>query len=215
VVSGGRFGRGVTLSAGRTQGRSFAGSPEVKSGFSVLLATADQALRLRVTEQLGRFGAGPVHIAETAEKVLRKAHELGACDLALVDLQWPGGTRLDLIGWLRARGWPSVVAISCGPAVDAAVAALGSGTRAFLQHLPDLRPNLAERRSAVARSRFTRSEVSVIRLVADGRSNREIGRALHMTENMVKAELVRLGRRFNVSCRAHIVAEALREGVVT
>ncbi|MET0935736.1 MAG: response regulator transcription factor [Luteibacter sp.] len=55
-------------------------------------------------------------------------------------------------------------------------------------------------------------EVQVVELVAQGRSNKEIGAALHVSEDTVKAHLKRIAQKLHARDRAHMVAIALRRG---
>ena len=57
-------------------------------------------------------------------------------------------------------------------------------------------------------------EVEVLRLVADGRSNKEIGDELCLSALTVKSHLVRIGRKLGTGDRAGMVALAMRTGVI-
>ena len=57
-------------------------------------------------------------------------------------------------------------------------------------------------------------EVEVIRLVAQGLSNRAIASSLFLTEATVKTHLVRLYRKLGADNRAAAVSEAVRRGLV-
>lgn len=57
-------------------------------------------------------------------------------------------------------------------------------------------------------------EVEVLQHAADGRSNIEIGLALHLSPLTVKSHLGRIGRRLGSGDRAHLVLLALRSGVL-
>ncbi|GAB3280683.1 regulatory protein, luxR family [Saccharopolyspora kobensis] len=57
-------------------------------------------------------------------------------------------------------------------------------------------------------------EVEVLQLVADGRSNKEIGEALNLSALTVKSHLSRIGRKLGTGDRAQMVALAMRAGVI-
>ncbi|NEA31109.1 response regulator transcription factor [Streptomyces sp. SID13031] len=57
-------------------------------------------------------------------------------------------------------------------------------------------------------------EVEVIRLLADGLSNREIAATLYLSEATVKTHLVRTYRKLGATNRAGAITEALRRGLV-
>ena len=54
----------------------------------------------------------------------------------------------------------------------------------------------------------------MVRLVADGWSNKAIASQLSLSALTVKNHLARIGRKFGVGDRAHIVAIACRGGVI-
>lgn len=57
---------------------------------------------------------------------------------------------------------------------------------------------------------LTAREVGVLRLVADGRSNREIGEELALSALTVKSHLARISRKIGTGDRAEMVAFAIR-----
>ncbi|MFF5306320.1 response regulator [Streptomyces sp. NPDC013161] len=61
---------------------------------------------------------------------------------------------------------------------------------------------------------LTQREVEVVRLMAEGRSNRAIAEALFLSEATVKTHLVRIYRKFKVDNRAAAVSEAVRRGLL-
>jgi DNA-binding NarL/FixJ family response regulator len=56
-------------------------------------------------------------------------------------------------------------------------------------------------------------DVAILRLVARGRPDREIGKAVSLSEDTVGRHLQRLRRRFGVSTRDELAAIAGREGL--
>jgi DNA-binding NarL/FixJ family response regulator len=70
----------------------------------------------------------------------------------------------------------------------------------------------AVRPRTTGRARLTAREQDVVRLVADGRSNDEIGANLGIGSKTVETHLSRIFERFGVSSRAELAARAVREG---
>jgi DNA-binding NarL/FixJ family response regulator len=68
------------------------------------------------------------------------------------------------------------------------------------------------RRPNLAAPVFSAREIEVIRLVADGRSNDEIGQRLGITAKTVEAHIARLFVRAGVHSRTELAVRALREG---
>lgn len=58
-------------------------------------------------------------------------------------------------------------------------------------------------------------ETEILRFVADGMTNREIGRALHVSEATVKTHLVRMYAKLEVTDRAAAVSVAYQRGLLT
>lgn len=61
---------------------------------------------------------------------------------------------------------------------------------------------------------LTAREVEVLRLVADGLTNRDIGSALHISENTVKNHLRRVHEKLGVRSRTEAVMSAARAGMI-
>jgi DNA-binding NarL/FixJ family response regulator len=66
----------------------------------------------------------------------------------------------------------------------------------------------------VRRAALTERELQVLRGMADGKSNAEIGRELFVSEDTVKTHARRLFRKLGARDRAHAVAAAFRAGLV-
>jgi DNA-binding CsgD family transcriptional regulator len=57
-------------------------------------------------------------------------------------------------------------------------------------------------------------EVEVLRLVAEGQSNKQIGEGLQLSALTVKSHLARIARKLGTGDRAEMVAVAMRAGVI-
>jgi DNA-binding NarL/FixJ family response regulator len=85
-------------------------------------------------------------------------------------------------------------------------------------HQPDAGGNPADAaRAGLPRRRvdLTERELQVLRGMAEGKSNAEIGRELFVSEDTVKTHARRLFRKLGARDRAHAVASAFRAGLVT
>ncbi|MDM7831353.1 helix-turn-helix transcriptional regulator [Cellulomonas edaphi] len=87
--------------------------------------------------------------------------------------------------------------------------AVASTTTTSLVRLPAPPPPPAELPELTAR------EVSVLKLVADGRSNRLIGDDLGLSALTVKSHLARISRKFGTGDRAELVAISIRGGILS
>ena len=103
--------------------------------------------------------------------------------------------------------------------VGAAVSALASRSlRPATSSVPLQRGDAAGGPAAeVPRRRvdLTERELQVLRGMADGKSNAEIGRELFVSEDTVKTHARRLFRKLGARDRAHAVASAFRAGLVS
>lgn len=62
---------------------------------------------------------------------------------------------------------------------------------------------------------LTARELSIVRLLAEGLSNAEIGSRLHLSESTVKANLRRIMRKWAARDRIQVLIRAIKEGIVS
>ncbi|WP_069163954.1 LuxR C-terminal-related transcriptional regulator [Nocardia altamirensis] len=157
-------------------------------------------------------------------------------DLVLMDLSFgPGRSGADATAELRALPQPPNVLVVTNYDTDADIlGAIEAGACGYI--LKDTPPAelLAAVRSAaagesvlspaVASKLMTRvrradttlsqREIEVLRLVADGRSNREIAKELFLSETTVKSHLVHIYAKLGVRSRTSAVARAREQGAI-
>jgi DNA-binding NarL/FixJ family response regulator len=207
--------------------------------FSVLVVDDHPLLREAIAQRLSSMGAGTVHEAASISEARTRALASGPCDLAILDLGLPDGSGLDLIAELRSQGWNRVVVLAASDDPSAVRAAFQAGAQAYLLKSaspgivtdgvrrvlegglyadPSVAPLLAAGTRVPATDNTPRElsarEVEVLQLVADGRSNKEIGDALSLSALTVKSHLSRIGRKLGTGDRAQMVALAMRAGVI-
>ena len=154
-------------------------------------------------------------------------------DVVLLDLRMPELSGVDAIAALRA-GWPDarVLVLTTYDGDEDIYRALQAGAQAYL--LKDTpRAELLEAIRAVARGQkrippevaarlvqriggptLTEREVDVLRLMAKGRSNKDIGAALHISEGMVKFHVNNILGKLGVDDRTQAVTIALQRGII-
>ena len=163
-------------------------------------------------------------------------------DVLVTDLNLKGLDGIALIGELRARGLTTrVVILAVSLTADEALRVLRLGVAGVV--LKDMAPDLLkrclrkvhaggkwmethsvgraldkliERESAAegAATLVSPRELGVIRMVAEGRRNKEIAQALSITEGTVKVHLHAIFRKLNVKSRGQLTAYARRTGLV-
>lgn len=172
--------------------------------------------------------------AATAEDAVRLAATRGV-DLVLMDLQFSGAMQgAEATRRIRSHdGAPHVLvltnydtdadilgAIEAGASgyllKDAPPAELVAAVRAAAVGESALAPAVSSRLSASreAVDRLTVREAEVLTLVAEGRSNRDIGRELFLSEATVKSHLVHIFTKLGVGSRTAAVARARELGVI-
>ncbi len=184
----------------------------------------------------GEPGFEVVGEAGDGEEAIRLVHELGP-DLVLMDLRLEKGS-VDGIEATRrltvvAPTVKVVVLTSHGTRTDVALA-LAAGARGYVLKAgpPDelfralrtthdggtgIAPQtvgLLVEEVIAPTATLTDRELAVVRLLARGRSNREIAADLFVSEATVKTHLIRIYRKLGSSNRAGAVIEATRRGLV-
>jgi DNA-binding NarL/FixJ family response regulator len=177
---------------------------------------------------VGEASSGPQ--AEALAATLRP-------DIVLMDLRMPDGGGVESIVRMTAAGLPCRVivlttyetdgdilrAVEAGAAgyllKDLARAELADAVRAAARGETVLAPTVAARlvdrlRVRPERPHLSDRETAVLRLVADGCTNAEIGRRLFIGESTVKTHLLRTFTKLGVTDRTAAVTSAMRHGLL-
>jgi len=126
------------------------------------------------------------------------------------------GDGAPLVRNLRRRGAPRVVVLTRRASRPELGILLQGGLRGVVAG--SIAPSL--QRAAVAAAPppplpdLTAREISVLKLVADGRTNRLIGEDLGLSALTVKSHLARISRKLGTGDRAELVAISIRGGVL-
>ncbi|NUP29478.1 MAG: response regulator transcription factor [Nocardia sp.] len=195
--------------------------PVVRAGLRAVLATEP--------------GFDIVAEAATAEAAVARS-ALGDIDVVLMDLQFGRGMNgAEATALITARpAAPRVLIVTTYdsdadtlPAIEAGATGyllkdappddLAAAVRAAAAGRTTLAPAVAHRlmnRLRTPGAALTRRETEVLALVADGLSNHDIGRRLHLTEGTVKSHLVRIYTKLGVNSRTGAVAAATEMGLI-
>ncbi|MTD16418.1 DNA-binding response regulator [Nakamurella sp. YIM 132087] len=180
-------------------------------GATILLVDPDRATREPLQTSLMDVGVGAVLQAGSLSAVNELIARGETGDLALVSLA-NGADSARIISTLQRSGWTRVLALAptadIGPVIDA----VGAGVNGVLI---GRRANPAAANIPHTIHDLSSREIEVIRLVADGRSNKWIGDQLSLSALTVKSHLARIGRKLGTGDRAHMVALAMRAGVIS
>ncbi len=177
---------------------------------TVLLVDPDRATREPLKTSLLDVGIGRVIEAPSVAAAEEIAQRQVIGDLALVSLQL-GAEAVRLVHLLRDAGWPRTIALAPTAEIGPVIDAVGSGVSGVLI---GRRANPSAAAIPATIHDLSSREIEVIRLVADGRSNKWIGEQLSLSALTVKSHLARIGRKLGTGDRAHMVALAMRAGVI-
>jgi DNA-binding NarL/FixJ family response regulator len=182
--------------------------------FGALVAVADPALRHAVTSCLRTLGAAEIVEAGSVAEARARARIAPHRDLAVAEIGLPDGSGASLLADLRAAGWPRVIAVSADADPFSVRAALAAGARALI--VATGQPAAPHRTARDPRvESLSARELEVLQLVAEGRSNKDIGVQLGLSALTVKSHLARIGRKLGTGDRAEMVALALRAGSIS
>ena len=136
------------------------------------------------------------------------AREGAAVCLVLPDLK--DGEGAALVHNLRRRDSSHAVLVARSAGRREIVTLLNGGIRGAIT--AEAGPDLGTVSRSAQRSgpELTARELGVLELVADGRSNKQIGEALELSALTVKSHLARISRKVGTGDRAEMVAYAIR-----
>lgn len=202
---------------------------------TAMVVVADPRVRSTVTRHLWALGVRDVieasSIAEARPRVGNPR------DICVAEVHLPDGSGLTLLSETRAAGWPNGLALSAADDIGAVRNALASGVKGYV--VTGTRANLGLQGrpggsplgAAAARMHrrppgapgghpgggyreLSGREVEVLRLVAEGQSNKAIGVSMGLSALTVKSHLARIARKLGTGDRAGMVAVALRTGII-
>jgi DNA-binding NarL/FixJ family response regulator len=154
-------------------------------------------------------------------------------DITLMDMQMPEMNGIDAIGAIRGE-FPDarIIVLTTHPGDSLVLRALKAGARAYLLK-GMLRKELSETIRAVHAGQkrmssevaaeiaehstdnaLTPREIDVLRLVAAGNANKEIGARLSLTEVTVKSHVQNILAKLGANDRTHAVTIALKRGII-
>jgi len=162
-----------------------------------------------------------------------EAYEHHRPDVALLDLRMPVMEGVEAVRQIRQRDPNArVIVLTTYDTDDEISSALKAGAKAYVLKdisadgliacirdvlagktylAPSAAAKLAE---GVSRVQLTPREMATLRLLADGKSNKEIGNELDITERTVKTHLAHLFEKLAVTSRTEAVKVATHRGLV-
>jgi DNA-binding NarL/FixJ family response regulator len=157
-------------------------------------------------------------------------------DVVLMDLRMPGMDGVTATAVIKARHLDTNILILTTYDTDADILrALEKGATGFLLKderedrifdaireaargrtalAPGVASRLVERLRGDADAHVSDREIEILMLVAQGQSNREIARELHISDSTVKAHMLHIFDKLGVTDRTAAVTTAVRRGII-
>jgi len=171
--------------------------------------------------------------ASDGEQAIRKYGELKP-DILLLDLQMPKVHGIEVLTEIK-KDFPNarVIVLTTYDFEQLATKAIAAGAQAYLLKSSVRRELINTIRSVASGRRhvdaevantlatyadgesLTAREISVLALVAEGNSNREIGTALTISEETVKGHIKSILGKLSANDRAHAVAIGMKRGIIS
>ncbi len=170
-----------------------------------------------------------IHDAYSLQGALDAARELPGDTLVLLDLGLPDGTGVEVLRTFR-KAFPEmrVAVVSATEAAVLVTAALKAGAAGYIPKTsapdmivaalsvilaggtyipPQVLPQIGQMPV------FTARQLEVLQLIAKGSSNRDIARALGISDNTAKQHTHAVFQALNVSSRSQAIVAAVRMGI--
>jgi DNA-binding NarL/FixJ family response regulator len=208
----------------------------------VLIADDHTIVRQGIRSMLTNAeGVAVVGEAEDSPSTLQLARAL-APDVVLLDIRMPGSSGIQVAQLLRkALPGVKVLILTTYPSDEYLVAAVEAGAMGYLLKDISREDLLAAIRAVHAGHHImgqaqldkvlghfqaqsyqpkryayslTDEDLEILKLMADGCSNREIGRRQYWSEITVKRKVQQIFKKLDVRDRAQAVAEAFRDGLI-
>jgi DNA-binding NarL/FixJ family response regulator len=202
----------------------------------VLLVEPNRILREGIKSELSRNGADVVAEVASGADALAAAAEHHP-DVVLLDFRLPDSSAAEVCDALSEQLPETPIVVLAEHGDEASVAeAIDSGARAYLLKDADdidlatavervlagesvIDPRAAAvlidaRRGGAGDPRLSRQELKVLRLVAEGLTNPEIGRRLYLSRHTVKEYLSHAMRKLEVTNRIEAVRRASELGLI-
>ena len=145
------------------------------------------------------------------------------CDLLITDVKMPGMDGIELLTEAkRIAPWLPVLVITGYGDVPMAVRALKAGALDFIEKPLNRKSFLMAVETALKRNALpdrllgkalTEMELKVLRLILDGKSNKDIGQLLHRSMRTIEVHRNRMMRKLGVSNTVSLVRRAVALGL--
>jgi DNA-binding NarL/FixJ family response regulator len=185
--------------------------PQSRGRFTAAVVSPNPQLRESVARTLRSLGAAEVETLSHAGHARRLGRGRPGSVL-VVDAQLPDGSGVGLVQDLRGLGWTRSVVLSTTNDPFAVRGAVTSGVRCYV--VTSRAETSSDPRARATVDQLSAREIEVLQLVANGKSNKDVGGALGLSALTVKSHLARIARKLGTGDRAEMVAMALRGDLI-
>ncbi len=191
---------------------------------TAMVVMPDPRARASVTRHLWMLGIRDVvEVSTVAEARIRLATPRNLC---VVDANLPDGSGPALLKYMQSAGWTGGLVLSARDDIQTVRAALAAGSRGYVitgtrgrspvgSRVVSSPPSFPPQNSVNRVRGLSSREIEVLRLVADGQTNKAIGESMGLSALTVKSHLARIARKLGTGDRAGMVGLALRTGILT
>jgi two-component system, NarL family, response regulator len=208
--------------------------PEKEKKISVLIADDHPVFRLGLAAILSSQNDIEIVAEATDGEETCELYDQHSPDVLMLDLRMPKKDGLQIVTELMSRrvSKPRIVVMTSFDSEQNIRHTLSAGAKAFLLKRsdpqqfreavrrvaqgecflpPEIGLKLAE---SMSRSELSKRETQVLQYLALGRSNKEIGRALYISEATVKHHVKSILSKLNATRRGEAIAVAARRGLI-
>ena len=190
------------------------GVPVPRPGrFAAMVVVANPAMREAVAHTLRALGARHVLEVSSVSEARQRAGA-GIADLVVAEAGLPDGSGIALIRELRAAGWARGMVLTTSDDPYSVRAAIAAGVRSYLVSAVSTTTARVPGERGDGVDSLSAREIQVLQLVAEGKSNKNIGEDLGLSALTVKSHLARIARKLGTGDRAEMVATAMRSGAI-
>lgn len=169
--------------------------------------------RIQRTVPASVYSDAHVKIMASAAELREYADRHSPPDTCIIVTPLSDGPTVPLARLLRARGWSRVSVLSPKADARAVFGALTAGVHAVVVNR-ECEPAGTAKHRPLDGPKLSSREIEVLRMVADGMTNRCIGAEMGLSALTVKSHLARIARKLGCGDRAQMVAEAIRSGYI-
>jgi DNA-binding NarL/FixJ family response regulator len=222
------------VSTARSSGQDTSSSRPPKARIRVLIADDHGVVREGLVSMIRRNKADMILVGEASNG--REAVELWMehrPDVTLLDLRMPGLDGVDAIKEIRTVDEKArIIVLTTFDGEEDIYRAIRAGAKGYLlKDVPrealldcirrahagetSVPVHIVEKLAVrVSGETLSNREIEVLKLMAQGKSNKEIGAALFISEGTVKSHGKAIFAKMNVASRTEAVAEATRRGLI-